>query len=109
MTQTNGKMSPELKEFYKSYQEWLDDGAPQALPYLRETGLCGNMEIYARAEKINEHDIFMEMVEQFLEANLSRCTPFNNGSMDSYWDERAAGAMHLNEERIQWVRDHAKD
>lgn len=94
--------SAELTAFYRAYAKWLDDGAPEDKPFARCFGLCSNTFRYS-----NEvgHRIENEMRIQFKNADLPVNYPFNDSSR--YYDEEAAfNQMHLNPNRIQWVREH---
>jgi hypothetical protein len=85
-------MSPELQEFYNSYQAWLDDDAPMSLAsfgsfvrtiedapahekptYHRSYGLCYALHVFTMhkyqsltAANIHRKRLFDEMVEQFV-------------------------------------------
>ncbi len=86
-------MSPELQEFYNSYQAWLDDGAPMSVAsfgsftraiedapahvkpmYHRRYGLCYALHVFTMhkymsltAANIHRKRLYDEMVKQFVQ------------------------------------------
>lgn len=126
-------MSPELQEFYNSYQAWLDDDAPMSLAsfgshapayekpmYHRSYGLCYALHVFAMhkyksltAATIHRKRLYDEMVEQFLRERefedgypeLTILYPF--GSPSEYRDQEMTETAHLNPQRIAWVKKHA--
>lgn len=100
------KQSKELTKFYKEYALWLDEGAPNQLPFWRQNGLCASLadmdwpnEIYMRVKD--------EMNQQFVNAHLYMVYPFN-GSSASFYKEACSKTLHLNKKRIDWVLNHMK-
>lgn len=100
------KQSKELTKFYQEYALWLDEGAPNRIPFWKIHGLCASLadmdwpdEIYMRVKD--------EMKQQFFNARLSMVYPFNKGYED-FDNEAKFRTIHLNQKRIQWVLDHMK-
>lgn len=114
-------MSPELQEFYNSYQAWLDNGAPHdTMTYHRCYGLCYALHSFTMrkyksltASNIHRKRLCDEMNEQFLRElghddgfpELTLLYPF--GSPKQYKDEEMNETAHLNPQRVAWVRKHA--
>ena len=117
-------MSPELQEFYNSYQAWLDKGAPDGSPYNRRYGLCNAIHRFATDK--HEHGenrwfslrqmrelLCGEMQAQFMSdlseddgyPELKAVYPF--GLMTTYHAEEVTRRAHLNVKRQAWVRKHA--
>lgn len=100
--------SKELTKFYQEYALWLEEGAPDKLPFWRQFGLCGNYKQHlldGDLDNVDEH--LNELTNQFEEANLMFLFPFNI-SGDDYNYESDNGVHHLNEKRIAWVHQHMK-
>lgn len=97
-------MSEALKEFYAAYAEWLDAGAPQAKPFVRNNGLCLNLLLKMPLPYEETNAAFEEMSEQFHEAGLDTLFPF-----DTREEYHTCDNMHLNPRRIAWVRAHAEE
>jgi len=126
-------MSPELQEFYNSYQAWLDDGAlhlrgqvrrqPYYAPHDRRYGLCYAIHSFTRF-KAQYLDTVMpayglrrilcaELGDQLMNAlgsddgypELNTMYPF--GLPSQYEHEKRTATAHLNPHRIAWVKKHA--
>lgn len=96
--------SKQLTEFYREYSAWLDSGAPENAPFKRTAGLCYSIKLlYGRREVTDI--VRSEMSAQFCAARLDRSTPFNS-DVNTYADESDTCSIHLNPQRIQWVKDH---
>lgn len=119
-------MSPELQEFYNSYQAWLERGAPDCEPYNRRYGLCYAIHTFVRIKRADvdvrtqwlsdfEMRTFLcgEMTAQFMRElaeddgypELKGIYPF--GPMTTYHAEEVFRRAHLNVKRQAWVRKHA--
>ena len=113
-------MSPELQEFYNSYQAWLDAGAPDNQPYNRRYGLCHALnrfcvDRYQGLLVVNGQRRLLqdEMTAQFMRElseddgypELKGIYPF--GLLTKYHDEERRACAHLNVQRQAWVRKHA--
>ena len=92
-----------LKEFYKSYNDWLVAGAPDGEPYLRSAGLCINLRRFAENHEPLQHEMNM----QFLANGYRLRIPFNRDG--SYFTEATTNTCHLNQMRINWVKDHVEE
>jgi len=101
-------MSNDLKEFYRAYKAWIDDGADlNHYLFKRRFGLCSNLlNFYHHGDRANE--ALREMYSQFEDAGLSVDYPFD-GCESKYF---AAGLIkeshHANPARVKWVEEHAK-
>lgn len=106
--------SPELTEFYREYQKWIDAGAPVKDPiFERGMGLCPNLRMYI-FEMCGMYEVHIpfsaEMKRQFIEAGLDPDLPFNSKPMWStdYQREANQDTCYLNPERLKWVKEHCK-
>jgi hypothetical protein len=113
-------MSPELQEFYNSYQAWLERGAPDCAPYNRRYGLCYAIHTFVKNKWLSDFRMrtFLceEMTAQFMRElaehaydagypELKGIYPF--GLKTTYHAEEALKRAHLNVKRQAWVRKHA--
>ena len=117
-------MSPELQEFYNSYQAWLDNGALDGNPYSRRDGLCHAIHLFVNrkhehgenpwfSQNIMREFLCGEMQEQFMRdlseddgyPELIAVYPF--GLATTYSAEKVRATAHLNLKRRAWVRKHA--
>lgn len=96
-----------LTDFYRDYAEWLDSGAPNGDVFRQNSGLCSCLTRWINAKCVTE-DLHGDMETQFLCAELDYTYPFNDGDHYGYAREVRTNACHLNLERIEWVREHAK-
>ncbi|QFR55686.1 hypothetical protein JC221_040 [Yersinia phage JC221] len=100
--------SRKLKQFYKEYAGWLNDGAPKYhKTFSRNYGLCVNLIFWCDTKS---ETLRAEMGKQFRKAGMHDTLPFND-SIDfdqRYGTEKMRGECHLNEKRRKWVFDHAK-
>lgn len=95
-----------LKEFYQSYEHWLNCGAPHLQPHRRDVGLCSALSSYMDAQKVpllEQCDVFTQLKMQFSIAGLDHEYPFE--SPDAYTD---CTTMHLNVKRREWVYERAR-
>lgn len=93
-----------LKDFYRAYADWLDAGAPQGKPFVRNNGLCLNLLLKMPRSYEETNAAFEEMTEQLCEAGLDTLFPFDTREEYSKCDN-----MHLNPRRIAWVRAHVEE
>lgn len=110
----------DLLPFYKSYQEWLDNGAPHNGPYCRDEGLCGALSTYYRTWKpkpsvdgnydyLGPFNLWMKDKEQFKDQMMIQ---FHRAGLDLYYPfhEHAyhiamrKREQHLDKNRIKWVK-----
>lgn len=103
-------MTKDLKDFYKSYKEWLDNGAKYREPYTREIGLCQCLYHFAgKNNSAERREVYLklsrEMDEQFEESGLNAVYPFD--TKESYRLANMQGTQHLNKKRVEWVNKHA--
>ena len=99
-------MCEELKDFYKSYSDWVHCGAIENHPFTRHSGLCASLIRYGHQQGWNFNQRNKQaaaMRAQFDRAGLSMQYPFNTGK-DDYDSEVRFGEAHLNNDRIMWVR-----
>lgn len=100
-----------LSDFYRDYLAWVDSGAPEHPVFDRNSGLCLQLDMYVSYVDIEVYANDFE--SQLVEAGLCEAFPFNGGykygdttALKDYTNECRSHACHLNEARIQWVRDH---
>lgn len=85
--------NPQERLFLQTWLEWAEGGATNERPFDRSKGLCGNA--YWHADKLSISDL------------LDRDFPYQSypfGGIGLYENERAAGILYLNKERLAWVR-----
>lgn len=93
-----------LLGFYKAYSDWIDAGAPQGKPFSRKVGLCSNLlNMYG-----DNGIILREMGVEFEDENLEAATPFDQ-DYEEYIKTCDNSACHLNEKRVQWVKNKLKE
>lgn len=94
-----------LLNFYKAYNQWIGSDAPEGEPFSRKRGLCWNL-IYIYGDDFD--NLYEEMYSQFENAGLDVVTPFDNSNY-AYMKSSKNSACHLNEKRVQWVKDKLKE
>jgi len=98
-------MSEHLKAFLADWIKWVDAGAVDGQPFERRHGLCYCFESWLEEIGVAEGDADDEvygLTDVFGADRLNRAYPFGGGEL--FYEESGADAMHLNENRIQWVR-----
>jgi hypothetical protein len=106
-TKAEPKQSDTLKAFYQDIQKWIDRGTPAHRFYLRDSGLCKNNERYHLSIG-SPYSNLIELKDQFEKAGLDRMFPFNVSADKGYFYEHKDRTIFDNEERLKWVKDHAK-
>lgn len=96
-----------LKAFYQAYLSWAETGKPSKYGFRDAVGLCPNLNRFLSVEDPTA-DTLEEMEDQFVEAGLNLCYPFNNGEHWEYKDEMQSHKATSNVQRMKWVRDHAQ-
>lgn len=99
-------MFNQLSDFYKTYSDWIDAGAPESEPFSRRIGLCGSLCLYLTSKGCGfpVRDMTLQLMKsQFIKAGLSRDYPFNNAD-NSYHLESINCKIHTNKNRIEWVK-----
>lgn len=101
-------MSPELKNFYKAIQTWIDNGCPEDNQhyFVIYVGLCNNLEWLGGERIIENCKLRWEMVEQFRAAGLSPAYPF--GGHEELMKEKESRTIYSNPARLAWIKEHAK-
>lgn len=89
-------VSKEIYEKLKSYQAWINAGAPENDPYTGEYGLCSNLSLYGKLHPYLLHE------------KLDPITPFNEDD-SAYAEEKEASRCHLNPARLAWVAEKIAD
>lgn len=106
-------MQASLKQFYRDYLEWVNSGAITNVEhnkhaFTRHCGLCVSLISWCYMRDLSSLDLQMlkhEMKKQFIDASLNPAYPF--GGVNLYKSETLSGMCHLNEKRINWVKNHA--
>lgn len=99
---------------YGYYCEWLRQAEEAVASGDRDAlvtslGLCYSTVITdCFPDAKQHHDIREELSLQFQQADLDCITPFNATLVDLQMESRNRQS-HLNERRLQWVRDRIKD
>lgn len=92
-------MSPELSKFLADWYQWATTGAPEGCTkegFSRYFGLCHHA--YRRSYKLAD-ELGRCLAKEFGETSD---TPFNHTI--EYWQESDEGLMHINPNRLAWVR-----
>lgn len=99
--------SPALQQFCATWIAWVEGGAPEGKPFLREDGLCYAAE---RADEADGHDRrttgFFGPVEKELRKVFRAefpCSVYPFGQKD-YEDHLSASTFHQSAERIDFCR-----
>lgn len=89
-------MSPELRQFLTEWLEWVESGAEDHRVFKRYKGLCATSFCYSGGKLARE-------LKKLLPKTADLHYPFGGAVL--YWDERCNNTMHLNEQRLAWVRE----
>lgn len=105
--------SKTLEDFYTAYAKWLMRGAKEGNVFSRTQGLCNNLYRWLVAAGLTtdwsvQHICQVEMTKQFMDAGLCTLSPFN-ADLRQYIQESRNKDCHLNELRLKWVAEHARD
>lgn len=92
-----------MHDYYNSYLEWLEKGAPHYGKYSKLMGLCHNAEFFSVE---NSCAIKWNLDNQFIAAGLNVRYPF--GGVRQYQLDYVNHALHLNSKRIAWVKAYAQ-
>lgn len=99
-----------LNEFYKHYLQWVDNGAPEHPIFKRDVGLCGQLHrhvsVIYRDNNLLALDVGFLLKQDLIGDGLDTHYPFGGSSV--FLEERFRRTMHLNEERIAWVRSNSR-
>jgi hypothetical protein len=100
------EMSPELRAFLQSWQDWVDMGAPNGEPYARGDGLCACAVDYLVSHP--EHGIGVELRRILssrwhsdIDSPRNPAYPF--GGEHLYDVEIYANTAYMNPQRLAWV------
>ena len=96
-----------LTAFYRAYLAWAETGERSEYRFRDAVGLCANLNRFLSVED-HTADTLEEMENQFVEAGLDLCYPFNNGDLWDYKDEMRNNKATSNTQRMKWVREHAQ-
>lgn len=98
-------MSTALRDFCRSWLEWVERGAPEGEPYSRHHGLCSGAIVFGGT---GGWAAVIEVRER-LKSDFplkQGVHPFGGGK--AFVDDERAATMHLNPERLAWARKHAE-
>lgn len=85
-------MTDALRPYLATYRDWIDAGAPEGKPFSRRHGLCGNA------------GAAMPDLVTMLRADFAMSVSYPFGGADLFLRERLRHTMHLNKDRIAYVR-----
>lgn len=100
-------MTPELKEYYQLYKEWLDNKAPEMEPFSRHKGIRQNLLMVLGADKPAAMELLDEIQMDMLKERVHLTRSFGD-SLEATLQEYESGTCHLNPKRIAWVTERAK-
>lgn len=97
-------MTERLAKFLSAYLAWVDSGA-HTESFTRRKGLCSNFHHYLfgvcqTMDEIEEEDD--KLKDLFISDGLDSEFPF--GGEELYFEEIEREIVHLNPERLAWVR-----
>jgi hypothetical protein len=98
-------MSDLLREFLSEWLAWAESGGLERQPFTRFSGLCLNFWEWLEDRDASFKEITGEMSALeglFISEGLDHITPF--GASVKYSDEGDRASMHLNPQRLAWVR-----
>ena len=98
-------MSPELKQFHKDLQAWIDNGCTDSLSFRRHEGLCYNVWFWAYFRKLDGWELRRELKSSFKNAGLDEEIPFNV-RVDDFNEEENC---YTNKARLEWIHQHAME
>lgn len=90
-------ISNELREFLQGWLKWVEDGAPESFDFKRYHGLCIQ-------PCLRDCELVAELDELLIETMGTNLFPFNHDNTD-YWEATDKWTHHLNEDRINWVKE----
>lgn len=95
----------DLLEFLEAWYKWATvDGAPQGEPFLRECGLCDNLEQYGYtgicSDMWNEGVARDDLRRKFHEGGLGTEFPFGESRYQTRYN---SDTQHEDPERLAWV------
>ena len=100
---------PSLKNFYKTYDMWVQEGRPEGIPYTNYQGLCGALRQYVShmsEEQVETRTaIWRGFFSSFEQAGLNKIIPFNE-TFSECLDEQEKGLCAFNSSRLDWVQSH---
>lgn len=93
----------------EALKDWLDKVDAGATDRdVAAFGLCENVKSFTRKEH-RGHDVYMVhdcLKQRFIASGLDGMYPF--GGEHLFFRELVHDSYHLNEQRVQWVRDQLK-
>ena len=106
-------MSPELKQFYKDLQAWIEEGLPEDPIFDQRDSVYDNLWYWAfcvetcplelRAEL--SHNLTYELRLSFEKAGLDTYVPFNTSLWKFYTEQN----KYANKARLEWIRKQAME
>lgn len=95
-----------LLEYLKTYELWLENGAPDGVVFSRRHGLCLNIDGYAEQFFPDDDTVEDVLLEELLKAlkqdQINPVLPFIQWAW--YADESRNKTCHLNQGRNEWIR-----
>lgn len=99
------------REYLADWVKWIDAGAPQGKPYMREDTLCFGPYVYLPKGSGSSVDMSDELEIMFKEDGLDSHHPFYDGTRThccvAYKYETDNKLVHTNEKRVAWARKHS--
>jgi hypothetical protein len=102
-------LSPaKLQHFYQDYLDWVESGVPDHPYFCRHEGLCSQLMSWSLNKKVGVRryaEMLAEMTAQFRQLGNGDIFPFGR---EAYRLAKVKGAMHLDTNRMRFVRQHAQ-
>lgn len=100
-------MSPQLKQFYRDLQAWIEGGQPHSGGLVKCAGLCFNLNMWAERNNVAATQILQELQAQFIVRGLLDDYPFD--ASDKAYEQAAKNdEIYKNPARIAWIKEHAQ-
>lgn len=98
-------MSPELRSFLTAWLDWAEAGAEQGHSlFRRDEGLCS----CSRNWDTLYNDGVDDQLTQLLVNDFDGCYTYPFGGEGVFWVNRRERTMHLNGDRLRWVRSKVR-
>lgn len=93
----------DLRQFLKAWLEWAESGGGASKVFSRYQGLCNCATDWVFSRPVHRKpQLLSELRKLFIAQNLNPDFPFGGRAVFSI--ESVTGGMHLNPERLAWVR-----
>lgn len=92
----------DLRQFLKAWLEWAESGGKSRGQFYNTDGICNANYRWMVANAFSPER--RHRAYETLKRALPGCDDYPFGGKSVYWVESCDGTMHLNQERLNWVR-----